>query len=78
MHIFKIIKILLQNYEKVCVLIIFFQLYGSRLFEDALFRVGLYDPIPNVHIGRRTNPVLILLNKILKQPISNNSKSKNC
>ena len=46
MHISKIIKILLQNYEKVCILIILFQLYGSRLFEDDLFRVGLYDPIP--------------------------------
>ena len=54
-----------------CVLIILFQLYGSRLFEDDLFWVGQYDPIPNLHIGRRTNPILILFNKILNQPILN-------
>ena len=43
-----------------CVLIIFFQLYGSNAgtFEGNLFRVGQYNP-PNLHIGRRTSPILI-------------------
>ena len=42
-----------------CVLIIFFQLYGSNAgtFEGNLFRVGQYNP-PNLHIGRRTSPIL--------------------
>ena len=43
-----------------CVLIIFFQLYGSRAghFEGKLFWVGQYDS-PNHHIGRKTNPIII-------------------
>ena len=43
-----------------CVLIILFQLYGSKagLFEGDLFWVGQYD-LPNLYIGRRTNPILI-------------------
>ena len=42
------------------VLIIFFQLYDSkiRLLEINLFWVGKCDPL-NFHIGRRTNPLLI-------------------
>ena len=42
------------------VLIIFFQLYDSkiRLLEINIFWVGKYDPL-NFHIGRRTNPLLI-------------------
>ena len=43
-----------------CVLIILFQLYGSKTgpFQVNLFWLGKYDP-PNLHIGRRTNPILI-------------------
>ena len=51
------------------VLIILFQLHGSRLFEEDLLWVDLHDPIPNLHVGGRTNQILILLNKIFKQPI---------
>ena len=42
------------------VLIIFFQLYDSKigLLEINLFWVSKYDPL-NFHIGRRTNPLLI-------------------
>ena len=53
------------------VLIILFQLYGSKagLFESDLFWVGQYaPPPPNLHIGK-TNPVLTQLNTILKQHI---------
>ena len=41
---------------------ILLQLYGTkaRLFEGNLFRVGRYDH-PNFHIGRRTNPIFILI-----------------
>ena len=50
-----------------CVLIILFQLYGTKagLFEDNLFWVGQYDHPPNLHTGKRTNPILIYLNIIL-------------
>ena len=43
-----------------CVLIILFQLYGSKAghFQGNLFWVGQYDS-PNNHIGRKTNPILI-------------------
>ena len=61
-----------------CVLIIQFQLYGSKvgLFEDGLFWVGQYDSPPpplssqplSHHIGRKTNAILIYLNANLKQP----------
>ena len=46
--------------ERDCVLIILFQLYGSKagLFDSTLFWVGQYDPL-NLHSGRRTNPILI-------------------
>ena len=43
-------------------LIILLQLYGSKfgLFQSILFWVGQYDPPPlNLHIGRKTNPILI-------------------
>ena len=43
-----------------CVLIILFQIYGSRaaLFEVDLFWVGQYDhPPPQPSFGRRTNPI---------------------
>ena len=55
-----------------CVLIILFQLYGSKagLFEDNLFWLGhsitASPPPSNLHIGRRTK---IQLDAILKQPI---------
>ena len=54
-----------------CVLIILFQLYGSKpgLFESNLFWVGQYDHLRNLRIGRRTSPILIYLNAIPKQPI---------
>ena len=46
-----------------CVLSILFWPYGSKagLFESHLFWVGHYDPppTPNLHIGSRTNPILI-------------------
>ena len=44
------------------VLTILFQLYGSKagIFKCNLFWVGHYDPFPNLHIGRRTNPIYIL------------------
>ena len=51
-----------------CVLIILFQLNGSK----AGFFESQYDPPPlhlKLHIGKRTNPILIQLNTILKQPI---------
>ena len=43
-----------------CVLIILFQLYGTKagFFEGNLFWVGQYDP-HNLHIGRRTIQILI-------------------
>ena len=43
-----------------CVLIIFVQLYASKpgLFKANLFWIGQYD-LPNFHIGKRTNPILI-------------------
>ena len=44
-----------------CVLIILFQLYGSKggLFESNSFWVGHYDHPCNLHTGRRTNPTTI-------------------
>ena len=46
--------------ERDCVLIILFQLYGSKgeHFEGNLFWVGQYDP-SNLHIEGRTNQILI-------------------
>ena len=61
-----------------CVLIILLQVYDSVVFEDDLFWVGHNDRIPNLYIERGINPILTLLNKILKQANLNNSKSKNC
>ena len=54
-----------------CVLINFFQLYALGLSFFKLIYSGWInnDPPPlYLHIGRRTNPILIL-NTILKQPI---------
>ena len=70
MRMYIIFIILLWNYEKAvpkflgssgrdCVLIILFQLYGSKtgLFESDFFWLGQYEPsTPNLHIGKRTNP----------------------
>ena len=70
-----IFKILSYNYEEAIhaqisysgrdnVLIILFQLYGSKtgLFQANLFWVGRYGhhppPSPTAFIGRRTNPTL--------------------
>ena len=52
-----------------CVLIILFQLYGSKvgLFQGNLFWVGQYDP-PKCSLGRKTDPMLIQLNTI-QEPI---------
>ena len=49
----------------------------SRLTKNILFS-GRSKTSLNLHIGRKTNPVLIQLNTILKQPIYNKIKSKNC
>ena len=45
---------------KDCVLIILFQLYGSkaRLFESNLFWVGQYDHPRKLRVGR-TSPILL-------------------
>ena len=54
-----------------CVLINFFQLYALGLSFFKLIYSGWINmtlPPLNLHIGRRTNPILIL-NTILKQPI---------
>ena len=52
------------------VLIILFQLYATKAgcFESNLFWVGQYDP--NLHIGRRTNPILISLDKLIPTQIT--------
>ena len=44
-----------------CVLINLLEVYGSKaeLFESTLLEVGQYDPPLNLHIERRTNPILI-------------------
>ena len=44
-----------------CVLIILFELYGSKsaFFKSNLFWVGHYNTPLNLHIGSRTNPILI-------------------
>ena len=47
-----------------CGLIALFQIHGSKagLFESNLFWVGKYVPPPkNLHIGRKTNPILKLI-----------------
>ena len=49
-----------------CDLIILFQLHGSRLFEDDLIWVGQYDIIPNLHIRRKTNLILMLIKFLSK------------
>ena len=52
--------IIIGSSGRDCVLIILFQLHGSKagLFEGNLCWVGQYD-YPNLHIGRRTSPILI-------------------
>ena len=53
-------------------LIYLIQLFGSNagLFEGNLLWVRHYDPPTlNLHIGRRTNLILIEPNIILKQPV---------
>ena len=59
-----------------CVLIILFQLYGSKTGFLKVIYSGQVNmtpppshPSPNLHIGRRTNPIL--------SNLSNNSKSEN-
>ena len=47
---------IITSFEKDCVLIIIFTKAG--LYECNLFWVGQYDPTLNLHIGRRTNPLL--------------------
>ena len=58
--------IIIGSSERDCVLIILFQLYDNkgRLFEGNLFWVSQHDS-SNIHIGRRTTPVLIQSNTIL-------------
>ena len=54
---------------RYCILIISFQLHGSktRPLKSHLFWVGQYDPQPSYLT--KTNPILILIDAILKQPI---------
>ena len=49
-------RTIIDSFERVYVLVILFQLYGSKteLFGSN-FWLGQYDP--NLHIGRRTNPI---------------------
>ena len=47
---------IITSFEKVCVLIIIFTKAG--LHKSNLFWMGQYDPTLNLHIGRRTNPLL--------------------
>ena len=51
--------IILGSSGRDCVLMILFQFYGSKagFFQGNLLWVGQYNP--NLHIGRKTNPVLI-------------------
>ena len=66
MYVIKIMKkqymctVIIGSSGKVCALIILFQLYGFKdgLFRDNLFWEGQYDT-PNLHIGRKTNPILM-------------------
>ena len=46
------LRTIIASSGRECVLIILFQLYGSKA------RVGQYDPL-NLHIGRKINPMLI-------------------
>ena len=47
---------IITSFEKDCVLIIIFTKAG--LHKSNLFWMGQYDPTLNLHIGRRTNPLL--------------------
>ena len=66
MYVIKVMKkqymctIIIGSSERVCALIILFQLYAFKdgLFRDNLFWERQYDT-PNLHIGRKTNPILI-------------------
>ena len=42
--------------------------FRAGFFEGNLFWVSQYD-LPDLHIGRKTNPILRQLNTILEQPI---------
>ena len=79
------IHTILGSSRRDCVLIILFQLYDSKSgpFAGNLFGVSVWHSPPpppppptNLQIGRRTNPIFIQHNTILKQPIQNNSKLK--
>ena len=52
-------RTIIGSFERVCVLVILFQLYGSKavLFEGNYS--GLVSVTPNIHIGRSANPILI-------------------
>ena len=52
-------RTIIASSGRECVLNILFQLYGSKAgrFDSNLFWMGQYDP--NLHIGRRTNAILI-------------------
>ena len=69
---------------KDCVLIILFQLYGSKagLFEGNLFRMGQdsrhHHPVPNLHIGRTTKPTLIYQQQFLGNSSIIIPSQKNC
>ena len=54
------VRTIIGSSGRDCVLIIVFQLYGSKAghFKGNLLWVHQYDPY-NLHIGRKTNPILI-------------------
>ena len=52
-----------------CASIIFFQLYGFKARHFEVICSGWVSMTPNLHVVRRTNPILIWLNTILKQTI---------
>ena len=47
-------------------------------FFKVIYSRWVIWPLLNLHIERRTNPILIKVHTILKQPMSNTFKSKNC
>ena len=64
------LRTIIDSSGRDCVLMILFQLSGSKdgLFES-IFAGWITMTTLNLHSGRRTNPILIYFNTILKQPI---------
>ena len=63
------------SFGRDCVLVILFQHYGARLsflkviYSRLVSMTPSPTPHPKLHIERRTNPILIYLHTIFKQPI---------